>query len=144
MTIFLVTFLLFFLIYGITLDPTTTCRSLSDLKWSHIFPKLLIKFFQNLLINISEIFLVKFTWKFSKKKSTHIWAKMLKILSKKFVLHTKYYNFFVFQYFFTKISVRSELIVKHSNPGFFHETCTQKGHKVPIIEKKSTKMCDHP
>ena len=32
------------------------------------------------------------------------------------------HNFFVFQYFFIKISVRSELVVKRSNPGIFQHS----------------------
>ena len=43
-------------------------------------------------------------------------------------------NFFVFQYFLIKISVRSELIVKRTNPGFFMKHPRKRTIRVPRIE----------
>ena len=39
-------------------------------------------------------------------------------------VHEKCSNFFVFQYFLIKFSVRSDLHLKRTNPGSFVATCT--------------------
>ena len=44
-------------------------------------------------------------------------------------------NFLSFQYFFMKFSVRSELVVKRSNPGIYQHSIKYFGWVVQIPEK---------
>ena len=62
--------------------------------------------------------------------------KMLKKFGGEIVLDTKYSNFFVFQYFYIKISVRWDLIMKRTNPGSFVATSDESNLIVIYINKQ--------